>query len=429
VRVADWQEKHAELDEEEQAMAMQRETYAYVDEPDESTTPAAPSMSLGDIVSGKNCPRGARFEKIDGQALADELERLRKMPRHSDRDNRWFKWLEVADQTALPKRKEGEPVSAVRYLVVTYSKRRSMGRRTASHPSMQHCPSGLRPLLIMYFYHDVDIVSCHPTLMLQVALNMGVPKAKLERLHQYVNGQREAMLDDIAGFYGVHAKICKYSILRVLNGGSWEAWVKDAKCTQNTDLPHPYLLEFGDISKLVRGAFFRMDRFKDRIAALRQELFTCADAKVKQAEARLAAATTVKAREEERLVLCKARAKATASAIERSVFSHCIFELEDAVLATIDSHFNEKGWTVASLIFDGVHVEHRVGACLTDAMRGAEERVRMELGYTIKLTEKPLSWLGMSYGQATGPNGDGQVREALTEMAETEVSWEEGMEE
>lgn len=421
VRVADWQEKHAELDEEEQAMAMRREMCVYDDEPNEPTAPAPP-IAFEDIVSGMSCPHNTRFEKIDGQALADELDRLRTMPRRNARDDRWLAWLKAADESALPnpKQPKNTPVPAVRYLVVTYAKRRSIGRRTASHPSMQHCPSGLRPLLIMNFYHDVDIVSCHPTLMLQVALNMGVPRAKLERLHEYVNGQRAATLEDIAAFYGVHAKVCKYGVLRVLNGGSWEAWVKDAKCTQNADQPHPYLLELADVCKLVRDAFSRMDEFKYRITALEGELRACADAKVNQAEARLAAATTAKARDEAKLALWKARAKATPPAVARSVFSHCIFELENAVLATIDAHFKDNGWTVASLIFDGVHVEHRVDACLTDAIRGAEERVRMELGYAIKLAEKPLSWLGLV--------ADNHARAALDEMAEAEIQWHADME-
>eukprot|EP00966_Prymnesium_polylepis_P150356 3472894-Prymnesium_polylepis.1 len=83
-----------------------------------------------------------------------------------------------------------------------------MGRQTATHPSMQRCPSGLRPLLLMNFYHDVDIVSCHPTLMLQVALKMGVAEWRLVRLHEYVHGGREEMLHDIGAFYGVHWKTC-----------------------------------------------------------------------------------------------------------------------------------------------------------------------------------------------------------------------------
>ena len=88
------------------------------------------------------------------------------------------------------------------------------------------------------------------------------------------------------------------------------------------------------------------------------------------------------------------------STIGRSVFSLCIFELDDTVLSVVDAHFRESGWTVASLIFDGLHIEHRAGGCLVDDMRGAEKKVWDELGYTIKLDEKPLSFALTSYGEA-----------------------------
>ena len=427
VRVADWQEKHADLADEEQGMAMAAEQALYVDwadddeEQPQQQPQQAPAVSMESIVAGMTCPHGARFEKIDGQELAAELKRLRALTRRNDRDQRWLNWLEKADQMALPRPKEGEPTPTVRYLVVTYSKRRSMGRRTASHPSMQHCPSGLRPLLVMHFYQDVDIASCHPTLMLQVALKMKVPAARLERLRQYVEGQRGAMLEDIATFYGVHAKLCKYGVLRVLNGGSWEAWVKDAECTQNADQPHPYLLELSDISKLVRDAFLRMPEFKDRIAALKEELRTCAAAKVAKAQAQRTAASTPEARRQADQTLSRACAKATAHAIERSVFSHCMFELEDAVLATIDTHFEENGWTVASLIFDGLHVEHRANGQLEQTMREAEARVLRELGYRIELVEKPLS-ARIYLDQLLASPADqlateDEVQESLTNMA------------
>ena len=140
----------------------------------------------------------------------------------------------------------------------------------------------------------------------------------------------------------------------------------------------------------------------------------------------LAAASTPKARAQAQQSIVKARAKASSSSIERAVFSLCIFELEDRVLATIDEYFTENGWTVASLIFDGLHVEHRSGHRLADAMRGAEERVRTKLGYVIKLDEKPLSYTGLSYG-AAAPDADGRdtVAEGLAEMAEDEMPLEE----
>ena len=57
----------------------------------------------------------------------------------------------------------------VRALVVSYGKKSlGLGRRTATAPSMQNCPSALRRALCRALYRDVDIVSCHPTLLLPV---------------------------------------------------------------------------------------------------------------------------------------------------------------------------------------------------------------------------------------------------------------------
>ena len=72
--------------------------------------------------------------------------------------------------------REAEPVNeatGLRELHVVYGKNSlDLGRRTATAPSMQHCPSALRHSLCCELYHDIDIVSCHPTLMLQVVRNM-----------------------------------------------------------------------------------------------------------------------------------------------------------------------------------------------------------------------------------------------------------------
>eukprot|EP00966_Prymnesium_polylepis_P012737 292782-Prymnesium_polylepis.1 len=92
-----------------------------------------------------------------------------------------------------------------------------------------------------------------------------------------------------------------------------------------------------------------------------------------------------------------------------------MFELENTVLACIAKHFEENGWTVASLIFDGLHVEHR-DANLKGAMRGAEARVASELGYQIRLDEKPLHWLTFNDAEPR----DDAVEGALAAMADDE---------
>jgi len=60
------------------------------------------------------------------------------------------------------------------------------------------------------------------------------------------------------------------------------------------------------------------------------------------------------------------------------------------VLDCIDRKLRSLGWNVASLIYDGVHVEHRDGSDLEAALREAETAVKKELGYSIALLEKPL---------------------------------------
>jgi len=79
-------------------------------------------------------------------------------------------------------------------------------------------------------------------------------------------------------------------------------------------------------------------------------------------------------------------------AILRTAFSHCIFEVEDTVLTIIDRSFRKNRWTVGSLIYDGLHIEHRPGdeydgrkwKLLDQAMRGAERAVERKTGYTVR---------------------------------------------
>lgn len=379
VRVADWEIEHAQLDREEMEWSFQK------DELDD------------DVPADVSDTRETRTEKMDGVALAGELARLRRLASGvmQDRDKRWLDWLQAADAAAEPAASPGAP-PPVRRLMVTYSKKSAIGRRTASHPSSQHCPSGLRQLLLNAFYHDVDIVNCHPTLFLQVARAMGVGEESLSTLREYVEN-RQPMLERISEFYGIPAATCKYAVLRVLNGGSLMAWIKDARCTRNQSEEQTDLRELQEtVRPAVMDAFFAMPRFQPRIAALKEHLQRSASAKVEEVQAQQGSALGPQAKAAAQKALRNARHKASPAAVRRSVFSFCIFELEDAILDVIDTHLRSAGWTVASLEFDGLKVEHRVGdVCecgkwhlLERAMREAEAEVEKRLHYKIALTEK-----------------------------------------
>ena len=405
VRVADWASEHAQLDDEEQQL-----TLALDDElDDELFASNEPSLERSTDAIGAASPliardtRDERTEKVDGASLAVELARLRELEQRladkgglAPRDQRWLDFLRTVDAVALPKPRRDGPPPPVRWYRVVYGKRRAIGRRTASHPSSQHCPSTLRPLLFKHFYHDVDIVSCHPTLLLQVARKMGVAERELAPLAEYVRDsrlhpkERLPMLVRIGEFYDVPPAKCKYAVLRVLNGGSLMAWIRDAGCTRRNMEEQDDLRQLQRVSQLVRGALFRMPKFQGRIATLTDQVQAAAATKAAQAEALHAAAKTLCQRRAAVETLRRARHKATPIAVERSVFSLCLFELEDMVLGVIDEHFRAAGWTVASLQFDGLQPEHRDGADLEATMRGAEAAVLAKLGYEVALTEKEL---------------------------------------
>jgi hypothetical protein len=407
--VADWQQAHAELEEED------------IQEAYDALDPAHFAASDG--------PAGGeqRVEKFDGLAHWNQLQRLRAKRDPTKQDARWLGWLERADQAAQPSRRDGEPPPSVRSITVTYHKRRAIGRRTAAYPSMQNCPSGLRPHLVKRFYHDIDMVNCHPVLMLRVALKMCVPEYELETLDEYVRGAedeegrtgRERILHRIATHFGVSRKWAKEAVLRVLNGGSVQTWINDAACPQGRDRPQPDLTSLQEERLRVQAAFFGMPQFQQHVETLRQELSASTKAALDRAKVQgvMARLQSAGARAAAQKQLENARAKAKSEAINRSIFSHCIFELEDSVLKIIDEHFRESGWTVSSLQYDGMHVEHRRRFELKLVIAGAEAAVKSKLGYVIQLTEKEL------FGHAS-PDEQPTAEEEDIEMANADEAEE-----
>ena len=314
-----------------------------------------------------------RWEKINAAALKAALTRLghvhntvdeRTQTPQSERNCRELRVLEAIDRDAEPEQ------NGLRRLHVMYGKRSILGRRTASYPSMQACPSSLRPLLLKNIYHDIDIVNCHPTLMLQVVQKMGKLSA-IPTMKAYVEN-RDVMLQRIADHFGVEKAMCKFAVLRLLNGGSIQEWIKDIGLPPDTDTDQPDLRNLAWESHIIRLCFFESVEQKQPnvVQRLRE--------------------------------LARARKAPSVSnpAIDRAAFSACMFEIEDSVLSVVDESFRSKEWNVASLIYDGVHVEHRdrdqqdthTGRWvqLEAAMRTAEAHVFNKLAYKIELKEKPL---------------------------------------
>ena len=245
-------------------------------------------------------------------------------------------------------------------LDVVYGKNSlDLGRRTASAPSMQSCPSALRRKLCRALYHDIDIVSCHPTLMLQVVRKMVVAGAlqwrdELNRLVEYaelnadgVPVGRMELLYRVAAHFGIHKSVakdvCKMLVLRVLNGGCAKAWCGEMKIKVPAGEPQADLRDLAEVARIVREAFFAMLE-RDRPGALQ----TLRD----RVWATLEDKHQLQVRDAQRKREPRPQPPSVAKR-ERTLFSQCLFNLEDSVLDCIDRTLRALGWTVASLIFDG----------------------------------------------------------------------------
>lgn len=387
VRAEDWELMHANVD----ADNMQGGFLC-----DEDIAPAFEPFTRGDG------SQSVLMEMINGGALAAELSRLRLIPEGNFADDsalqshqRRKAFCEALDGAAQPANGDG-----VRLNYVSYGKNMGFGRRTASYPSMQQCPSSLRPSLVGGFgdgggEHDIDMVNCHPTLMLRVATRFpGVTSADLPTLAELVSN-RNVVLDRIAKHYSTSRSNAKVCVLRVMNGGTVQQWIKDVNCAINRDSVQDDLRNLIEEMVTVRKSFFEFPELKELVVELRKRIKIDRDEAARVARARASSVPLAKRREAV-LQAEKAEAKANARAVDRSVFSFALGEVEDKILNEIERYMTRQGWTISSRIYDGLHVRHRTelgnqhNERLEKDMKDAEKSVREQLGYGIQLLEKAL---------------------------------------
>ena len=104
--------------------------------------------------------------------------------------------------------------------IVTYSyaKGCTFGRQFGS--GFQSMNKHQRRLLAHTLYHDLDIVNCYPSILLQIAQRAGIAMPELDR---YVN-DRAVVLQEVADYVGgVHAthSLCKTLVIITLHAGDY----------------------------------------------------------------------------------------------------------------------------------------------------------------------------------------------------------------
>ena len=372
VSVTDWHTAHAE------SQLEQAERLAASDDHDYGNLFAAPFDCAADARANAN----ERVELIDDRALKHQLQRLQglsergawmdkapeRVRQNWGRDQKAAHKRHLSNVSALDMAKAidhaaEEPVArGARKLFVVYGKNSlGLGRRTASYPSMQQCSKELRRALCCARYHDVDIVSCHPTLMLQVVRKMVAVGAlqwsdPLDKLVEYAEldavgkpAGRMPMLLRIADHFGIDRSVAKdvakELVLRVLNGGSAWAWCRDMGIAMPEGVgPGADLDDLAEVARVVRDAFFKMLE-RDHPGSLKVLRDGVWAKLVDECQ---------RAKQDAQRKGEPPPQQPTYSRRDRAMLSQCIFELEDRVLDCIDRKLQAIGWTVASLIYDGV---------------------------------------------------------------------------
>lgn len=234
----------------------------------------------------------------------------------------------------------------------------------------QGMPSVLRPYLMRKWAHDIDIANCHVTLMYQLGkyyhlwpehAGRDVSPLRLDTL-QELNDQRSKFIEYVADAHfldkdaqqypGFRKDIIKTLILRIMYGGSYEAWIKEQGFFAP---PCAKVVKLQMEMKTLRTALLNSVRFAPLVAAERQAQET---------------------------------RRRTKSAIERGIFSKIAQHIECIVLLSMCDYLHANGWTMHSLIYDGLTVEHRAGFELDT--RAIERHVEYDTQFTVSIVEKPL---------------------------------------
>lgn len=272
---------------------------------------------------------------------------------------------------------------AARPLTCTYSRIRSgrlhchmrVGPKWSdtenSYICAQGMPNVLRPYLMQKWGHDLDIENCHVVLMYQLGSgyhkwseheNKLVQPLSLHMMRQLYES-RDKFIAHVADFHVVDTDDCHYPgyrkdfvkplLLRILYGGSYDAWLNEHNLFVGHKSPRVVRLE-RELG-ILRDAVLNSKRFQWLVRPER-------DAQQRRGRTREAA--------------------------NRGIFSKVAQYLECEALLAMRQYLINKGWEVHSLVFDGLIVGHRSDAELDPT--AIERYVEHETEYSVRIVEKPL---------------------------------------
>ena len=161
---------------------------------------------------------------------------------------RLFKNYVLALQKKVEVNEDGQS-----FIRVTYTRKACGGRRYSigetsddmgSSKKISYSLQGmygiLRRFLIGKWCHDIDIVNCIPTILIQIAEEDGVPLKFRETFSYYIMNRQEC-LKEIMEHHSCSKEDAKDAVIRIYNGGTFKRWAEDCRITMNKTEPAPFL--------------------------------------------------------------------------------------------------------------------------------------------------------------------------------------------
>ena len=233
-----------------------------------------------------------------------------------------------------------------------------------SYICAQGMPSALRPLLMGEWGRDIDIENCHVVLMHQLGKyyhmwpehNGKVPPLVLPMLEKLAT-ERDVFFKHVADVHMLEEPIkeqVKPLFLRILYGGTYDTWLRERQMYFATRSPWVTRLE--QEIRVLQRAVLSSVRFAYIVEAENQNQ--------------------------------RRKGKTDVEAVRRGAFSKVAQHLENEVLEAMHEYLRADGWSVLSLIFDGLILQDAPGKTLDlEAMADFVERA---VQFRVRLVEKPL---------------------------------------
>lgn len=269
------------------------------------------------------------------------------------------------------------------------------GRLYGVGPTFQSIKGCYRRLIANGEYHDIDMANCYPRILLDLAQKNNV---SMQRLNHYIHN-RESVLEELMDRHTVPREIAKKMVLLTINFGDYFQVFSDALQVQSqTDVQGQLALrnmndKFLTDLKIESNRLYELLKSQDEYKELHE--------------------------------MCEKTQKRN---IAGCFMAHVYFRHEGVILHKIQQVLISNGYTVGSLIFDGMLVQRRsppkalrerreqfdrmnrpLGEYLTelerdekdfqlqcevhlrDTMNKAQDYVKDETGFNIVLEEKPLT--------------------------------------